>query len=160
MGSDLQAGTTEGDRLLVGEVGDVGKDLGALRVLQSVLDGLLALEGQVGSDQVLGPRSVQGSVVLDNFPADQAVLLPNGLDKRHVSLEVVGLIESDVLIIGVHDRSVVRHNCEIEECISNTKKKDQKMNEGQKGRKEGKRKQNNLKQRGATSPLKPRIAAE
>lgn len=112
---DLQTGTTKGDRLLVGEVGDVGKDLGCLGVLQSVLDGLFALPGQVGSNQVLGAGSIEGSVILDNFPADQAVLLPNGLDKRHVSLEVVGLVESDVLIIGVHDRSVVRHDCRIED---------------------------------------------
>lgn len=32
-----------------------------------------------------------------------------------MSLEVVGLVESDVLIIGVHDRSVVRHDCRIED---------------------------------------------
>lgn len=107
---DLKTVTSHSERLLVGEIGDIGEDLSTLGVLQGILQGFLALPFQLGSNEVGGLGAVEGLGVLNDLPADQAVLLPCGLDERHVDGHIVLTIEVNVVIVGVHDSSVVRHD--------------------------------------------------
>ena len=101
--------TSQSDGLHIGKVGNVGKDLGRLRVLKGRLEGISALPLQLGTDSVGRGRAIGGNGVLDDLPALQAVLTPNALDEGHVGLQVVVLVELEALLIGVHDSEVVNH---------------------------------------------------
>ena len=105
----LKRNTREGDRLRVGELGNIRENGADLGVSQGLAEGVFALPHERGRDAVLGRGAVEGLGVFDDAPALEAVLLPDAIDERHVVLDIVGLVEGHSRLFGVDNGSVERH---------------------------------------------------
>lgn len=90
-------------RLEVGELGDVGEDFAGARAGEARLQGVGALEGEVGHQDVGGGAAVAGGKAAHHLHRLEPRRRESRFDQRDVIAVVVGVVEARAVAAGIED---------------------------------------------------------